>query len=26
LRFGLPAAEQDWDRLQIAMVAYANRH
>jgi cobalamin biosynthetic protein CobC len=26
LRFGLPAAEQDWDRLQIAMVAYVNRH
>jgi cobalamin biosynthesis protein CobC len=26
LRFGLPTAEQDWDRLQIALAAYANRH
>jgi cobalamin biosynthesis protein CobC len=26
LRFGLPAAEQDWTRLQIAMAAYADRH
>jgi cobalamin biosynthesis protein CobC len=25
LRFGLPAAEGDWSRLQIAIAAYANR-
>jgi cobalamin biosynthesis protein CobC len=25
LRFGLPAAEEDWSRLQIAMAAYADR-
>jgi cobalamin biosynthesis protein CobC len=26
LRFGLPAAEEEWSRLQIAMAAYADGH
>jgi cobalamin biosynthesis protein CobC len=26
LRFGLPAAEADWGRLQIAMAAYPDKH